>query len=309
MSRQLPPFSAVRAFEAAARNLSFKRAAEELHVSQSAISHQIRNLEDFLEARLFRRGSNGISLTRVGDEYLAVVSSVLERLDASTDDARRAGRNGPLRVQTTPAFASRWLIPRLANFGRCNPDIELCISTSIETPNFEADEVDFLVQYGMTPAAGLVVEPLLASARSPVCSPHLLRNGRPLRMPDDLRHYTLLYDMVDDGWAEWFRCASANPAGLRKGPRFAHCDLSLRAAEQGQGIALGYIALLEPEFACGAIVKPFEIETKAKVIYSMVYPERWTHHRKISAFRNWLLGQVVLQPGATRPVALRRTAV
>jgi LysR family glycine cleavage system transcriptional activator len=309
MGRQLPPFTAVRAFEAAARHLSFKHAAEELHVSQSAISHQIRNLEDFLEARLFRRGSRGVALTEIGDEYLAIVSSVLDNLDASTDRARLAGRNGPLRVQTTPAFAARWLIPRIGSFSQRHPDIELCISTSIERPNFETEEVDFLVQYGMEPGAGLIVEALLVSARSPVCNPQLLQNGMPLRTPDDLRHYTLLRDMIGDGWIEWFRCAAVDPSGFRNGPQFAHCELTLRAAEQGQGIALGYTALLEHELASGAIVKPFEIETLPKITYSMVFPERWSNHHKISAFRTWLLGQVAAMPEPTVPIPLRYAAV
>jgi LysR family glycine cleavage system transcriptional activator len=309
MSRHLPPFPAVRAFEAAARNLSFKRAAEELHLSQSAISHQIKNLENYLDAQLFRRSSHGIALTTIGSEYLAAVSHALDSLDAATDCAGRAARNGPLRVQTTPAFAARWLIPRLCHFSRRHPDIELSISTSIEPPNFEADEVDFLVQYGMAPASGVIVEALLSSARSPVCSPQLLRNGMPLRAPDDLRHHTLLYDKVGDGWAEWFRCASADPASLGKGPTFAHCDLSLRAAERGQGIALGYIALLEHELASGALVKPFEIETQPKAIYSMAFPERRANHRKIAALRAWLLEQVAPLLHALVQPPLRRAAV
>lgn len=309
MNRRFPPFSAVRAFEAAARNLSFKRAAEELHVSQSAISHQIKNLETYLDMPLFRRGPQGVALTPSGGAYLTAVAGILDSLDRCTDNLRQAGERGPLRVQTTPAFASRWLVPRIRRFNHEYPDIELHISTSVEPPDFEAGSVDFLVQYGMEPIACVIIAPLITSARAPVCSPALLRDGPPVRKPADLRHYRLLRDMVGDGWDEWLRRASVDISVLDASPRYAHCELTLRAAEEAQGFALGYIALLEDALASGALVMPFALETAPSVIYSTAYPARCTHHRKIGVFESWLRAEIGLAIATPTRPELRRRAV
>lgn len=307
MNRRFPPFSAVRAFEAAARNLSFKRAAEELHVSQSAISHQIKNLETYLETPLFRRGPQGVALTPSGGAYLTAVTGILDSLDRCTDSLRQTGDSGPLRIQTTPAFASRWLVPRIRRFNHEYPDIELHLSTSVELPDFEAGSVDFLVQYGMERIEGLTVTPLMTSSRAPVCSPELLRDGPPVRVPADLRHYRLLRDMVGDRWDEWLRRASVDTSVLDGSPRYAHCELTLRAAEEAQGFALGYIALLEDAIATGTLVMPFALETAQSVIYSTVYPARCAHHRKIRVFESWLRAEIDLETAApTRPELSRR---
>lgn len=302
MNRNLPPFSSIRAFEAAARHLSFKDAAEELHVSDSAISHQIRNLEDFLHAPLFMRKPHGVALTRRGEEYLSQLTIVLDRLDASTEQARGSGLSGPLKVQTTPAFAARWLVPRIRAFNQRYPDIELHITTSLAPPNFSCGDIDVVVQYGVQPVSGLTVEPFLHSARSPVASPELLRQGMPLREPADLRHYTLLRDMVTDDWPTWFERASATPVNLPNGPRFEHCNLTLGAAEQGQGVALGFLALAETALAAGTLVRLFDAQTLPKVIYSIVFPTEWKTYGKVAAFRDWLLDQVE-GPSAGAPVS------
>ncbi len=249
MRTRLPPFSSVRAFEAAARHLSFKAAAEELHVSQSAISHQIHNLELFLHAPLFIRQPHGVMLNPLGESYLRQLTPLLDRLCACTEEVLGAGLTGPLRVQTTPAFAARWLVPRIGDFNEQYRDIELHISTSLEPPNFSRGDVDVVVQYGVEQADSLTVQPFLQSARSPVASPELLRDGLPIREPADLRHYTLLHDIVGDDWPKWFDLAAPCPIQLPRGPRFEHCNLTLGAAEQGQGIALGFLEIAESSLA------------------------------------------------------------
>lgn len=292
MNRHLPPFSSIRAFEAAARHLSFKDAAQELHVSDSAISHQIRNLEDFLHAPLFIRKPQGVALTRRGEEYLSKLTAVLNQLDASTQQARGSGMSGLLKVQTTPAFAARWLVPKIRAFNQQYPDIELHITTSLAPPSFSGGDIDVVVQYGVEAASGLTVEPFLYSARSPVASPELLRQGMPLREPADLRHYTLLRDMVTDDWPAWFERASATPMTVLSGPRFEHCNLTLGAAEQGQGVALAVLALAESGLNTGTLVRLFDAQTLPKVIYSVVFPTEWKSYGKVAAFRGWLLDQV-----------------
>ena len=177
MKRTLPPFPAVRAFESAARHLSFKDAAEELHVTQSAISHQVKGLEDFLGSALFRRAPSGVTLTPAGEDYFDDVSSILDQLDAVTRRNKDCDIGGPLRVRATPAFAARWLVQRINAFHSQFPDIDLYVTTTIETTDFRTDDVDVLLQYGQQHASGLRVEPFLASARIAVCSPMLLDNG------------------------------------------------------------------------------------------------------------------------------------
>lgn len=292
MRRRLPPFAAVRAFESAARHASFKDAAGELHVTQSAISHQIRALEDFLGVVLFRRGPNRVELTQTGETYFRDVTSILDRLNESTGRITTTETDGPLRIRSTPAFAARWLLPRLAQFNAAYPDIELHIVTTIEPTDFAQDEVDLLIQYGQAPAPGLRTESFLSSSRFPVCAPGIVDVDRPIRTPEDLVRYTLLRDVVGDAWEEWFECAGSVLPDCITGPRLEHCDLTLRAAEQGQGVALGYGALIETELAGGALIKPFDIETPSKVIYSLTCPEAWSNRPTIAAFRNWIFDQV-----------------
>ena len=288
MKRSLPPFSAVRAFEAAARHLSFKNAAEELHVTQSAVSHQIKSLEEFLATTLFYRAANGVTLTPAGEEYFGDVSAILDQLEASTERSRVCELKGPLRLRSTPAFAARWLIKRINRFNARYPDVELHVTTSIEPTDFLTEDVDVLLQYGRRPASGLRVDPFLSSGRVPVCSPSFLDAGPPVHEPEDLLDHTLLRDVVGDQWTEWLSAAGVAKADGLSGPRFEHCDLTLRAAEQGQGIALAYEALISEELANGSLVKLFDVKTSPKIIYSVTCPECWIGRPKISAFRKWL---------------------
>ncbi|MDX1572172.1 MAG: LysR substrate-binding domain-containing protein, partial [Xanthomonadales bacterium] len=220
MNRDLPSFPAVRAFEAAARRLSFKEAADELHVTQSAISHQIKSLEAFLGIALFRRTSRGVALTPDGASYLVRVSEVLDHLASATYDIRDRHVAGTLYVRSTPAFASRWLVPRLNDFNRWYPDIELHVSTSLEPANFVHDGVDVDIRFGIVASSDLHAEPLLESSRFPVASPGLIAGGPPLRRPHDLRGYILLHNEVEDGWTQWFARAGVEHVEPDPGPRF-----------------------------------------------------------------------------------------
>jgi LysR family glycine cleavage system transcriptional activator len=289
MRRDLPPFASIRSFEAAARHLSFRRASQELNVTQSAISHQVKALEEHLGVQLFLRGARRIALTDEGADYLDEISVVLDRLAAATDHVRDKEAAGPLFVRSTPAFAARWLMPRLAAFNAVHPRIELHISTSIQPADFAADRVDVDIRFGQPESSGLRVEPFLSSARFPVASPRLLAGRRPLRTPDDLRHFTLLHTEIEDGWPQWLERAGAARVDPRPGPRFEHCNLILRAALEGQGVALAYGALAESDLAAGLLVKLFDLTLPPTVIYSLVTPQSWSTRPKIAAFRGWLL--------------------
>ena len=292
MRRHLPPFSAVRAFEAAARHQSFKSAAEELHLTQSAISHQVKALEEFLGVSLFRRNGQGVVLTPRGSSYVADVSSILDRLSTSTERLTGVAKSGTLKVCASPGFASRWLMPRMSRLASAHPDIAVEIATTSDPLQFPDDDTDILIQYGQAAADGFRVEPFLSSSRVPVCSPRLLEEGPAIRTPDDLSKVTLLRDLVGDDWAAWFGSAKTSMPDVAGGPRFAHCELTLRAAEEGQGVALGYTALIGREIADGKLVRLFDLETTPRVIYSLTCPEAWANHPRIAAFRNWIFGEV-----------------
>lgn len=299
MKRKLPPFAAVRAFEAASRHRSFKGAAAELHVTQSAISHQVKGLELFLGAMLFRRHRHGVELTPIGIDYFHDVGAILDELDASTERIKAVDGADRLSVCATPAFLSRWLLPRMRGFARAYPKIELQIAVTTEPTRFPKDGVDVLIQYGQDPEPGLRVAPFLTSARFPVCSPALLEAGPAIRKPEDLFRTTLLRDLVGDGWTAWFECAGSKMLPAVKGPLFAHCELTLRAAEEGQGVALAYGALIADEIAEKKLVKLFELETPPKVIYSLTCPERWMNRPPIAAFRNWVFAEAAIQSRAS----------
>lgn len=288
MSRHLPPFSAVRAFEAAARHLSFKAAAGELCVTQSAISHQVKGLETFLSATLFHRNANGVKLTRSGADYFGDLSLIFDSLNATTERIRGVDIAGPLSLRATPGFTTRWLLPRMGSFNSAYPEIELELSTTDDPMHFSNDGVDILIQYGQEPEEGLRVDPFLTSARLPVCSPKMLTTGAVIEKPEDLARVTLLRDLVGDDWDTWFTRANSTMPKTIKGPRFAHCELTMRAAEEGLGVALAYGALINDEIADGKLIKLFDLETPPKVIYSLTCPDNWTNRPRIAAFRNWV---------------------
>lgn len=293
ISRDLPSFPAVRAFEAAARHLSFKNAADELHVTQSAVSHQVRSLEEFLGIELFHRLSRGVTLTAGGKAYLDKASEVLDLLAAATGDVRNQQAAGPLYVRSTPAFASRWLVPRLNDFNRWHPDIELHISTSLEHTNFTDDGMDVDIRFGAIESTTLHAEPFLESARFPVASPALLARYR-LAQPGDLKDCVLLHDEVGDCWDRWFECAGVVFDKPTRGPRFAHCDLILQAAAEGQGVALAYGVLINDDLAAGTLKRVFDINLPSRIIYSLVCPGNSLNQPRIAAFRDWLISSAAL---------------
>ena len=286
---RLPPLNALRAFEAAARHLSFKRSAEELNVTQSAISHQVKALEEHLGMRLFLRQNHKITLTHQGADYLEEISDILDQLAAATDHACDKDASGPLFVRATPGFAARWLVPRLTAFHATYPRIELHISASLEPVDFASDQIDIDIRYGEDEIPGLRVDPLLSSNRFPVASPKLLKGQPRLRRPDDLRRFTLLHDEVGDGWQQWLTYTGTTGVDPNSGPRFEHCELVLRAAAEAQGVALAYAVLAEGDLASGLLVRLFDISLPPTVVYSVVAPRTWSDRPKIAAFRSWLL--------------------
>ncbi len=292
MTRRLPPFAAIRAFEAAARHENFTEAAVELNVTQSAISHQVKRLEAFLDARLFRRGPQGVELTPAGRDYLGELTELLDRLDASTRRLRGAGRTELLRIRATPAFTTRWLLPRMQDFQAAHPDLDYEVTIGLPPTDLSQGDVDVVVHWGAEPVPGARVEPFLRSARSPVSSRAFLRAAPALANPADLLGVTLLHDKVDDGWSAWFESCGVTPPAARRGPRFDHCELVLQAAEADLGVALPYTALIQRELESESLVQLFHRETPPVVIYSLAYRDCDAGVQRVRSFRDWIFDQV-----------------
>lgn len=298
MRRRLPPFAAVRAFEAAARHGSFTAAAEELNVTQSAISHQVKRLEEFLDTALFVRAPQELTVTPAGRDYLADLTGILDRLDASTRRISHPDQPELLRIRTTPAFTTRWLLPRMHRFQAKHPEFDYEIANGLPPTDFSRGDVDLFIHWGTDPVAGARVEPFFASARAPVASPEFLRKSPAIESPADLLAVTLLRDKVLDGWAQWFESSGVVPPAIERGPRFAHCELVLQAAETAQGVALPYTALIPRELESGRLIQLFDHETPPVVIYSIAYQESDAEEARITAFRDWILEEARGVPSA-----------
>lgn len=304
MRRRLPSFAAIRAFEAAAREGSFKAAADELCVSPSAISHQVKALEEFLDTALFDRHPGRVALTFTGRAYLGRLSQLLDQLEEATE----AMRSAPpvLRVLSTPNFAARWLVPRMDRFAWGHA-IRLRISRGAPDTDFARNDADVVIHWTDTPIAGALVEPFMASRRFPVATPGYIREAG-IAGPEDLHRATLLRDETMDAWEDWFTLQGLPPPDA-SGPRYPNCELTTTAAERGQGVALAYAAMIEDTLAEGGLVRLFEAETMPIVIYSLATQRDRSDEPVIAAFRRWVMEEAAQhRPSTTGAPATERRA-
>jgi LysR family glycine cleavage system transcriptional activator len=293
MTTRLPPLNALRTFEAAARHLSFTKAADELFVTQAAVSHQIRTLEDHLGARVFRRANRALMLTDEGQALLPAVRDAFDRLLAGVRRVEDLCCGGPLTISTTPSFAATWLAGRLVRFQALHPEIELHLGATPRLVDFAREGIDCGVRYGEGDWPGLRAERLFQTALMPVCSPSLLHGPQPLRRPEDLVHHTLLHDLDGgDDWRLWLRAAGVQGIDPTRGPKFDSITLVLQAAISGAGVGIGRRQLLEAEVASGRLVAPFDLELPDECAWYFVAPEVMVEQPKVAAFRDWLLGEV-----------------
>ena len=301
MATSLPSLNGLRAFEAAARHLSFTRAADELNVTQTAISHLIRRLEEQLNVRLFVRRNRALELTREAQDYLPAIRTAFEDLRRATARLRRSDRDGALTVSTTASLAAKWLVTRVAGFQDAHPGIEVRISTSSHLVDFEREEVDVAVRYGFGSWPGLRANWLMAEDMFPVCSPALLTGDNPLRTPEDLEHHTLLHASASrEDWQLWLTAAGL-PVSIaaRRGLTFDQSFMTSQAAVEGLGVAMGRARLVEADVAAGRLVVPFNVVLPTDAGYYIVAPEATADTPKIALFRDWLIGSVA--PGAVAP--------
>ncbi len=300
----LPSLNGLRAFEAAARFNSFTLAAAELNVTQTAVSHQIRRLEDQLGIKLFVRQNRGLTLTREAQDYLPAVRAAFEDLRRATERLRRSEHEERLTVSTTASLATKWLVSRVAAFQDANPGIEVRITTSDRLVDFRRDEVDVAVRYGRGNWAGLRAHWLMAERLFPVCSPALLNGPAPLRQPADLANHTLLHTTVSrDDWRLWLTAAGLpHSIAARRGLTFDMGFMAIQAAMEGLGVAMGRLHLVEADIAAGRLVAPFDTELPQDAGYYVVAPEASAGAPKIARFRDWLIesattGALAAPPG------------
>jgi LysR family glycine cleavage system transcriptional activator len=294
--RSLPPLTALRAFEAAARLLSFTKAARELHVTPAAVSHQIRGLEEYLGVTLFRRTTRRLVLTEQGALAAEHVSEGFGRIARGVDLLRASGDGGLLTVGTTPSFATRWLLPRLGRFTRRYPDIQLRLRANTGPVDFDSDEVDVAIRFGGGGTEGLRAVALFGECIAPLASPSLARQ-RPLRRPSDLARVPLLHDASmrragrRTGWSEWFRAAEVANVDSGTGLHFDDGHLVLQAAALGRGVALGRLAYAVEDLAAHRLRVPFGPVLRMDLRYHLLVPEGRATEPAITAFCSWLAGE------------------
>lgn len=296
MARRLPPLNALRAYEAAARHHSFTRAAQELHVTQAAISHQVRQLEEWLGCQLFERRGHALTGTVAGKAYAAELGRLLDAMVGATE--RVAGQDsslsGPLRITALPSFATRWLVPRLARFRAQHPGIDLQITSALALHDFTRDGFDLAIRLGLGRWPGLQADLISRERLSPVCSPALLAHA-PLATVTDLQAHPLLHDQPGDLWPRWLALAGATrseaDAIMRTGPAFSDSALVLQAATDGQGVALGRMFLASADITAGRLVKPFALDLPNDYSYWLAYPPATAQHPRLTAFRDWVLAE------------------
>lgn len=292
MAQRLPPLSALRAFASAGRHLSFQRAAAELSVTPTAISHQIKRLEEDLGAPLFRRMTRKLQLTEAGRTLLPEVASAFDKLAAAVDRLKASGDSGTLTISVIITLGYRWLAPRLPKFSARYPKIDVRLEASQRLVDFTRDEVDVAIRHGSGRWPGLTAIKLFDDRFTPLLSPKLLAKGPPLKKPEDLLHYTLLRDMPYFEWENWFATAGVTPPENARGPTFDSSQLAAQAAEAGVGVALVHPEFFADELASGRLIQPFPIVGQNDKAYYLVYPVATADRPKVAAFREWLLAEV-----------------
>lgn len=292
MSKHLPPLNALRVFDSAARHLSFTKAAEELFVTQAAVSHQIKTLEEFLGLKLFRRRNRSLLLTEEGQSYYLDIKEIFSSINEATRKLLARSAKGALTVSLSPSFAIQWLVPRLSGFNQAYPGIDVRIQAVDREEDKLADDVDVAIFYGRGNWTGLRTDRLYAEYLIPVCAPSLLTGEKPLKTPSDLIYHTLLHDTSRRDWQSYVRQLEIqNQINVQQGPIFSHSSMVIQAAVHGQGVALVNNVMARSEIESGRLVRPFPDVLVSKNAFYLVCQDSQAELGKIAAFRQWILSQ------------------
>jgi LysR family glycine cleavage system transcriptional activator len=312
MPRRMPTLNALKAFEAAARHESFTRAAEELFVTQGAVSHQVKALEAELGLKLFNRERQRLLITEAGRAYLIVIRDAFDRIADGTERLLQRQKGGILAVSTSPNFAAKWLVHRLGRFADAHPEIDLTVNASRHHVDFAREDIDVAIRHGDAGTSGLCVTRLCAEEIFPVCSPKLLSSGKAPRTPSDLRRMTLLHVTDRSGWKQWLDFAGAEGVDPSRGPVLNEASMAIDAALDGQGVVLARTALAAWDLIGGRLVRPFALAMPAPYAYWIVYPKVNAKLPKIVAFAKWLLAEAAedarqLSQLDSRPAGTKRS--
>ena len=294
---RLPPLNAVRYFDCAARHLSFTKAAAELNVTHSAISHQIKALEAWLGVSLFDRSARALSLTEAGRRFVPPVRAAFQQLAEAAAEMRLLPGGGPLTVSALPSLASKWLVPRLYDFQARHPEIEVRISATDRLDPVGEGDVDIGIRYGRGHWPGVESELLLRDEVFPVCSPKLLEGERPLKEPRDLARFSLISDLdwrhaQFDFWPSWLAAAGVPDLEMKTNLTFNYSNLMIQAAIDGLGVALSNYMLAGDDLRNGRLVQPFQQTAMLETGYYLIHGKGALRQAKVSAFRDWMLGQM-----------------
>lgn len=286
--RPLPPLNALKAFEAAAREASFSKAAVELHVTHGAVSRQVRQLEDFLGCELFHRLPRGLQLTARGRQFAFGIQGAFEQIQESVAAVRVTQERQLVTMSTLASFAARWLVPRLHRFQKAHPEMEIRLSTTPALANFERDGIDLAVRYGRGRWPGVTALRLFTPMEFPVCSPKLLEGAKPLRTPQDLAHVPLLHDTTHRHWQQWLELAGVKGVDAKSGLMVEDMNVLVQAAIEGQGVALASEPLVHEELAAGRLVKPFDLSLPVELAFYAVYPKNRAQDSAVQTVVAWL---------------------
>jgi len=304
MARRLPSLNALKAFEAAARSESFTRAAQELHVTQGAVSHQVKALEATLGIKLFSRERQRLVMTEAGRDYLAVVRDALDRIAAGTERLMQRQSAGVLTVSISPDFAAKWLVYRLGRFAESHPEIDLRVSAAADHVDFAREDVDVAVRHGDGKWPGLDVVRLCSERLFPVCSPKLVAGRNRIAAASDLLKFPLLRLGDWKTWTRWFAAAGVVDP-VAHGPVLNRASMLIDAAVDGQGIALARTALAAWDLINGRLVRPVDVSLKMPNAYWIVCPKATSSVPKIATFRKWLLAEAAEDARRLKELSLR----
>jgi len=289
MSRRLPPLISLRVFEAVARHLSFTKAAEELHVTQAAVSHQVKKLEDWLGVPLFLRLNRSIKLTKSGEAYAKPLTRAYDMMAEATNALLEKSGPQSISIATFDSIAAGWLARRIKKFQRSNLGVEIKLTTLNSFSNFLDNEIDVEIRYGDGDWPTLDVTKIADEELFPVCSPNFLGRKRKLKDADDFGNYELIHDELVTDWPAWLAAAGATTAKANIGLRFNHSHIVTQAAINSEGIALGRSLLVADDIASGKLICPFDFKMRSNYAYYMVCPKELSDQVWISAFREWLI--------------------
>ena len=319
MSQRLPPLNALKAFEAAARHLSVKKAAVELNVTPAAVSHQIRTLEEYLDVQLFHRYNRALELTDAARACLPKLREGFDCLAQAVERLRTHTSGGMLTVSAAPSFAARWLMPRLHRFIAAHQEIDVRVSARMRRVSVDGkvdvaeratietwlDDSDVAILYGHGHYPELDVHRLLSLTISPICSPKLLTGEHPLRTPEDLRHHMLLHDDTGDMydgesfWEVWLEAAGITDIDAKRGARFSHAVLAFEAAIDAVGVVASMPSLAAEELASGKLVMPFDLKVPPASAYYLVGEPHAKPRPAVAAFRDWLIAEAAKDSGVS----------